>query len=514
MTAEVGLAGLMLPRVLRLAIAGALVATFALAALLVVFAHPSGDDFCNVANAERWGVLGTAWHQYFHWAGRWGSDLVVVAFPAMLDITRWYPLGPALVAVVAVLSLHTLLVAVLDFRGDRRRSWSFALVLFALYLTGMPHPGQTVYWFEGAVVYSLDVSMCLFVLAGLLRLPVESGSRQRLVVAGLAVLAFWTAAFNELVTLAFLGVVGTGMLLAGLTRDPRWRAWLAIALAAGVGFASVVLAPGNQEREAVVLSGERSLAGAAALTVQMWLSVFDVPVIRGAAMGRLSPLGWVLDARLLAATVLFVGSDVPVRATAWFRRHGRVLGVVAPALVVVILTGGFVAGAWAASRPLPMRALNALYLVFLLGWFVTILALSGQLRWGGLPSPALRTLHATSALLLVLGLVLSTPFKHGIHDLVTGRIAALDREMTRRYEIARRSHALGGSREMLLHPVEPWPSSYFRNDVDRLKPNGLRCAERFLGADSLRFVTDRERPRGAPRPSGAALPREERGAGS
>lgn len=486
---------------LRLLLAGTVGLVLAVAVGLLLFTHPMSDDLCNVVSARERGLLGALRHEYLHWGGRWASLLPVVGFPALIAVRPLYPAVLLALLVLHVLSLRQLVGSALLRPGQGRLGWVLTLALVAIWWAGLPHPGQSLYWLEGAMVYSLNVSLLLLVLAGLARLSEAPGRRRGVATLLLALLAFVAAAFHELIALLFGAAFLTGAAVARLGRDPRWTAWAAASAATALGLATVVLAPGNEVRQELALANGRSLLRSAEVTLLMWLRVLDVPVIRGDPPALLSPLGWILDPRLLGASVLFVTSE-PLASLrpGWVERHGWVLRWAAPAVGALALTGSFTAVSWMTSRTLPLRAFNALYLVFLLTWFLTLFlhTRSGALDLG---EPAVRVLQGLGALVLALGLLFSTNLKLAARDLATGRLAAFDREMSRRSTAARELAAQGGG-ELVAKRIDPWPSIFFENDLEEVRINvaALReCALRFYGVDRLRFVDDPDRPAHPPR---------------
>lgn len=467
-------------------VAAASALTVAVAIALTFFAHPMGDDFCNGADARDMGLLAAVWDEYTGWGGRWSAHTVVVGFPTLVDYTRFYAVGLLAVMAVSVLAAR-FLVGSLPPLGERPRlAWTLALGLVVLHWSGMPHPGQSVYWFEGAATYSLNVWGALVVVGGLLRLPPESSARRHAATAALALLSVLVGAAHELFALVLLGALCAGFGVCWLWRDPRRTAWGLCIAACAAGLASVMLAPGNAVRTETFPQGQ-SVPRALVATVAMWWRVVDTPVLHGAYAGPYSPFGWILDVKLLAATVLFATSSrIHALRPAWLARDPRLWRVALPLLTLAILTGAFLAGGWALGRTLPLRAFNGLYVIFLLGWFLTVFV---HTRWDASAErhPGTPLLRAASAVLLALGLLLSTNLKHGVRDLATGRLVALDREMQSRYAEARQLREAGGTL-LEVSPVAPWPSSYFEHDVDALQPPIRACMERFLGVEEVRMV--------------------------
>jgi hypothetical protein len=480
-------AGLPWPAAAALALAVG--ATLAVAAALLLFAHPMGDDFCNAVSVRELGLLGAVRHEYLEWGGRWAGHVVVVGFPALLDPTRSYALGLSAVVAAAVVAFRFLIGSLLPLAtpADRRLGWALALALYALHFAGMPHPGQTVYWFEGAAVYSLNVSLALLLLGCLLRLSRQPGRGRAAAEVGLALGALTVAAFQELVGMILLGVLVLGAGACRLLRDGRGRAWALAALGALLGLLSVALAPGNAVRSPTLNPDGGSLPAALAASAAMWLRVLDAPGRE--AVGELSPLGWPTDPKLLAASVLVALLPRLRRLRpAWLDRAPRAWRWSFPAVLALSLTGSFLAGGWALGRTLPLRAFNALHVVFLLGWFLTLVAWT----WDGeeeaaTGSRARRALCTGSALALALALLVSPHVKLGLRDLLGGHARAFDRVMERRYAEARRARA-EGARELRLAPIVEWPSTYFQHDVGQIAPALEACVADYFGVDAVRLA--------------------------
>ncbi len=465
-------------------VALAVAATLGVAVALLPFAHPTGDDFCSAASARQYGLLEAVRHEYLHWGGRWAAQALVVGFWDVFDVTHAYAVGLIATMAASLLALRGLVGAVPPWRDQPRQAWAAALALYALHWSGMPAPGQSVYWFEGASIYSLNLSLGLLVVAGLLRLPEQPSGRRRLASAGWTLLAFVTAAFHELFALVLGGVLALGSAVTFATRDSRRLAWTSATVAVALGLASVVLAPGTEVRQPTINPEGPDPLRALLAALAMWARVLDAPGI-GDPVGSHAPLGWVVDARLIAASVLVATGALP--APGWLRRRPTLWKALAPAGTLALLSGAFLVGGLALGRTLPLRAFNGLYLLFLLGWFLTLFVHASDGAPARPGAPAIRFLRVVSAVVLALGLLVSGNVKHGLRDLGRGRAIAFDRAMEARYAEARRARE-AGARELVIAPIEPWPSSYFRNDVGDLTPPLRECVARYFELESVRVA--------------------------
>ncbi len=464
-------------------------ATLLLAAALAFFAHPNGDDFCIGVETREFGVWGCTERAYQLQGGRWAGYVVGCGLKAIAELTQEYPLGPLLMLACSVLAVWFLVTSVLPLGEHRRLGWTLTLTLMALLWAGTPHPGQTFYWLDGSVAYSLNLSLSLVLIGGLLRLPARPSRARSVAVAALALLALVSAAFHELFALVLGVAVFTGAGVAFLRRDPRRRAWAAAGAGLLIGFATVAVAPGNQHRERGVQPNVQGASGAVREALEMWLRVLDTPVHHGSNTGSYgSPLGWVVDPKLLAATALFSTSRrVRSLRPAWLLEVPRLWKTIVPVAWLAGLSGAFLGGGLVLGTTLPLRVFNGLYLVFLLGWFLTVFV---HTRWeiqSDALHPGERMLRLASAGILALGLLVSTNVKQGLRDLVTGRAAAFDRAMTDRYEAARKLRQ-GGGGHLVVPAVDPWPSSYYQNDIlEDPEASQNECMAGYFELESIRL---------------------------
>ncbi|MEN8184787.1 MAG: DUF6056 family protein [Myxococcota bacterium] len=474
--------------ILRTILGFSVVATLAMAGALLLFANPLADDFCHASNVRELGLFRCVSVDYAQWGGRWASTLLACTFPWLFNVTQWYSLPLLGILIAMLLGTRLLLAEVLELRDRPRQAWGLSLVVLSLYWAGMPHPGQSIYWLEGAWVYSLNLSLGMMLFVGLLRLPAPGSPGWSLRVAGLALLAFFLAAFHELFTFVQIGLLVVGAALAFRWGDGRRYAWAIVGIATLLGFATVLVAPGNEARQDFATG---NVAGGSPLralqaSVAMAVRILDAPSLRD-RLGSNSPLGWVLDPKLLAATVLLV--VVPSMRSlrpSWLERDAALWRLLIPGTCIAFLGGSFVAGGWALGRTMPLRAFNGLYLVFLLGWLLTALVYTRDRGEVGTPRAETAFLRTVSVLILALGLMGSTNLKLGLRDLATGRASAFDREMERRYAAA--PAAREGGRPLVAERVNPWPSSYFQFDVDRTPENLQQCVARFLDVSSIQIT--------------------------
>lgn len=432
--------------------ASAILITLVIAGTMMIFAHPLADDFCRAGVVREVGLLKGVGSEFLGWTGRWTATGLSGAVSVVVGLTSWYGLCLLIITVACSVAIHFFLITVFGLEARSPVGWFLTLGLVALYWTGMSHPGETVYWLTGAYENYLSVALSLVLVACLLRLPEQPTMWYRLGVIGLALLAVLIEGLHELFGIMLCVVLLAGTSVAFWVGDPRRYAWLTTTVAALVGFLIVYMAPGNDIRQAADGPGGQNLTLAVDLTIRQGVSAFEA---------------WVMDAKLLTATVLFVTlAPVRVLKPGWLPVAPVLWKRILPIVWLIVLVGGFFGPSWALGDRMPPRTQNGLYMVFLLGWFLTVFVYT---RWevneAAQDNPPVRLLTMTSAVVFAVGLLISTNLRDAASDLARGTAPAFDRHMQHRYRQARRAGAKGQT-ELVVAPVESWPRSYFKAELE------------------------------------------------
>src|SRR5208337_2417167 len=331
-----------------------------------------------------------------------GLELLILT---RIDIVRWYPLLLAPLVFFQALGLRVFWRMLLGETVTRRQVLALTAATMAVLWAGLPSPGEFFFWFTGAVEYYLSISLALLLIGGLVQTRWEemTARRARLWTAGLSLLAFGVTGMHELLALMLCVVLMTGMAITLKTRrsSSQGWAWLAVSLSALIGLAVVAYAPGNFLRAAYE-SGRNPLHGRSIL-------MNALEVAWSQAWQQLP--SWVLDVRLLAATLVLVLNPSLSRA----RSGGFPWGGISPKLVVTALWLAIVAGmffcpSYLLHAPMPKQTLNAAYTLFVLGWITTVIVWTrSHSQPGGATAIGLDAngpRFARSAALAVLGLSL------------------------------------------------------------------------------------------------------------
>jgi hypothetical protein len=387
-----------------LAGAGVLI-TLATAFVLLYYACPSCDDYyrAGIVRDRPWYV--EIARNYFFWTGRWsGVGLALVIHPRV-DLVRWYPILLMALVVFQALGLRAFWRMLLGGTATRRQVLGLIAATMAVLWAGLPSPGETWYWMSGGLENHLNIFLSLLLIGGLVQSRWEEMShrRARARTAALAMLALFVTGIHETIAGMLLLILVPGTVIARTSGQstPRRRAWEAVCLSAVVGFAIVAFAPGNVVRSAVDLDkglseSQRGLIRTLELTRdQAW---HEVP-------------SWVLDVRLLAATLVLVLSPFFARARAGELRWGGI----SPRLVVTTIwllgiTAMFLGPISVIHRWMPPRTVSSAYTLFVLGWITAVFVWTrSRAESGDSAATALEAVgprFARTAALAVLGLSL------------------------------------------------------------------------------------------------------------
>ena len=292
------------------------------------YIHPFGDDYIfgvpayaalQSGDSLLAALLNTVRVYWFGWQGTFTG---VLAMELMPDAFLWrgYAATPFVMAGLLILSAGKLLhTGVCRWLGGSRWYW---LPLWAglsfLMVQCMPDPAQSLYWWNGAALYTLFFALMLLLMDRLANLSLAGGRprRRRTLLAECAVLAVLVSGGNFVTGLLTGLLLGLYWLAVLIWDRPRWRgAALLLALYAA-GFAVCLAAPGNRVRQgtgtglspadAILRSLEQGwddLTGLATPVVWAVLLLL-VPVLWKLSERAPIPFSWPLAAPVLAFLLL------------------------------------------------------------------------------------------------------------------------------------------------------------------------------------------------------------------
>lgn len=461
----------------RILVASMAVSTLAMTAL-ALFAEANGDDFCRgkllplISSVASWhrapdvpSYVADSWRL---WTGRWAATAVETQTLATTSFTQHYW---ALVIPVWITLLGSLLVGVqyvLTPHRVGRIALGSTAILWALFWAGMPGPGDGLFWFTGAVENVLPIGL---VLATLVAISRGSGAR------GARRLGYFTAAgvgcvvvpgmheLHGLSLLSVLLVVG----LVSLHSDRRQRTpWLLAAALTFLSMLVVIAAPGNRIRAGYFPTPDVLKA----ILIAGWQAFHYLP-------------DWIVSVPLLSASIIFVTHpEIAQLRPVWIDRSlaGRRRWL-APAVTLLLVGFNFAGPAYAMSHGAPTRTLTGAYLIFLIGWFLTLLIFFRRPVHQPDEGSHSNVLLTGAILALAASLTLQGNTRTALVDLAT-RASPWQESRRDRYRVLRAASRTGGT--VVLPSGPPTPELFFALDIVESSAGWRNeCVAGYFGVPSV-----------------------------
>jgi hypothetical protein len=354
------------PPALRLVAGASVLAALVVAGALLRYPHAMADDYSRAGRVKQFGPVGATVYEYRCWSGRWCGIGISCLLWSAADLSNPWNYRAALVALAAMsaMAMHFFLCAILELKFLAPRAIAWTLSLLAVYWAGMLAPGEGLCWLPAALEYQFGGAIVLFVMAGLIRAG-RAGRKAKIAwMPAMIVSAALAPGMHELLGVVLCMVLGLGTLIALVKKVPSRWAWLAVAASACAGMAFVAAAPGNALRQASSPNA-MDIAWALQWTGGRLLSFFS---------------SWLGDSRLWAATFLFwFGADSAGLRPRWLELREIDWPFWIPLASLGIISTMFFVPAYATGAWAPYRAYNGTSLAFLIGWFLTVLAVRERL---------------------------------------------------------------------------------------------------------------------------------------
>ncbi len=406
---------------------------------LATYMHPYADDLTYAIAAYQQPLAERLVNEYHHWNGRLASNILVLRGPlawGQAQALALYRCVPVLWIIGMVgawlVLLRTAKLTVLP----RELTFTAALVLTTLWLHALPDLTEGLYWYTGAVTYTLPHLLLILLVAAALRLRAAISPLARMGwQVCIALFSIWIIWSNE-VHLTILVLASPLLLMVSSRMSDRWAhgAWLVLTVILGAAVCSVV-APGNAVRASLFEGGGQVVHTAG------WTVLQTVRFV----------VTWSLSPGLVLATMLGLiwlrGQDpehIPLVPFRWYFVAAAMLGVV---VVCVALPY------WATGLLGQHRTVNVAWSLYLPLWCILIVALDQQLlQPKGIVVPCSGPVRRWLTVAMVLALLAGGNDGRAAHDLLTGAAAQNDRAWNERYTTIRVA-AKAGLQELHLPPL-------------------------------------------------------------
>lgn len=431
----------------QLAAAGALALLVIVSWLCLAYARPQADDYAVAVHGRELGPAGYANEIYLTKSGRWTGHALLALVLSRIDLTRSYSLALFALALLNLGASYAFARALLAESVPARKLFFWALAFEALLWAGRPVPGQTLYWFSGAVPYQLSLTCSVYLVAGLIGCA-RRGRAGAFWKAAAVLLPVFVAGLQELVAMMLVAVLVAGAWFARRLRLSTRKLWWWSIAAALVGLAASLAAPGNAARSQDFPQGG---------DVWLTLRTFSWDCLRAWR-------DWILEPPLLLASLfLWLSPTFRGLSPRWLQHR-------LPWTPVVALAGaagvsmGLAGPRWATGTWQPPRMLASDYVLFFHAWFVLLFLVTRHGRF--LPrSELVSRLGRVAALLgLCVALVLSGNGRRALGDLAHGRIQGWSAALGERYELLRAAERKG-TLDLTLPSAPAPPRIYASMDV-------------------------------------------------
>ena len=425
------------------------------------------------------GLVNYLWQHYLEWSGRYTGNALYAIYPVIFGLFDGYKFIPAVVLLVFFLATAYFLSTLFRVSIYARPVLLFSLCFVSVYLLGMTSPASSLYWMAGVLTYQ-SANILFFVVLGLM---IQLADRQNdlkhffiLFVVLLLVLVFAIGA-NETSMLALTSLALLGFVAHLRSGWAKLKPWFVILVVILVCFSVVYFSPGNVIRAAdfpLRHDLSRSINGSLSVGLQiLWL--------------------WVSNPVLIVSSFL-----VPFAISRLYLLSARSFAV-SKTMVVVLVSATFLMPVllqfpawWSMGGWPPARTVDAIYFLFLVGWYLSIGAYTVRyLRKGKWQSTIQQYKPATVIVLLLLtGLFTAAVLKSRTYQLARSDLYHLAQPyhdyLNARYKQI--EHAKAKGRRYLVVPdyQQEYPRTIFFNDIMQ-NPNHWRnvCYADYFGLEKI-----------------------------
>lgn len=478
--------------------------------VLAFFSHPVGDDFGESSKALELGYWNAQIYWYNNFSGRYFSLALRSLYPYIADFIGGYFKGYKFVSLfiftTLFLAIFSLLKAIVKVSipsttlvYNKLVFWG-ALTLYTIYLVRVPSPLEGFYWLSGTLVHSFACILTLFLLSLLLQarqiLSYRNPYTKLIYTLLCIILTVGIVGSNEINAVLITLIALTGTLVAVYSKHSSSKIWRIILIVAVIATAISFLAPGNSIRRPVVeLTNVKGEAGFGLFALSKSSEVAQYlfySLVKSIYIFVRSVGSWSVDPALLCASLLAIpivirlanSTDISRRIPA--KRISIILIIVLWLFFVFlpiflpIFAGGYI----------PLRALNSSYLIFLVGWFVSLfvfLVASATKNSSNIIVP--KYILVAAQIVMVLSLIFVGNLKPGLKDLLLSAPIAHS-QLNNRYELIRKKIA-NNERNIVVPALTKIPKFLLNEDplCPDFKPGKAeyynKCQAKFFGIESI-----------------------------
>ncbi|WP_159468249.1 DUF6056 family protein [Dyadobacter sp. 3J3] len=438
---------------------------------LSYFNHPSpADDYCYIDTVFKYSWWEAMNFYYSGWTGRYFGILLNHSNPLLFHSITGFKVIPVVLFMAMLFAFYNL------FRHltptlSRAAHLGFAGVVFFLYILKMASIVEGFYWMAAFVTYTVPNILTLLWVAVVLDWYRQDTRKTLLaILANLMVFAIIGCSETNLVILVMLlGALWFYRLVFHKKVDSLMISMLIIGVLSVYIFLS---APGNSARlDGNPMSrniGFSIISSFKQLAILSFPWIFKTPLL-------IFSLAWVI-----VLSKISVGARNYFSMPVWF----------AILLYIGVLAGQIFPSYYGIGIEPSLRAVNCVYLFFLIGWFYVIGVIFHYFHKRYTPNFPLSFLrYGVLYSLLVISIAFSffrsANVKMIYSDLLRGKAAAFSRETDERYALIQNSK----TRIVYLPPIKTRPMSLYFDDISTNRDHWWnKCMAGYFGKEAIIMI--------------------------
>ncbi|MDB5258749.1 MAG: hypothetical protein JWM14_3444 [Chitinophagaceae bacterium] len=440
-------------------------------AVLVLFNHPSADDYCYVVSAFKQGYWEAQWSTYNNWTGRYTSTFLLDSGPLLYGSFVGYKMQNLILLVLTAVSGLYFVKTLMNKKDIDVSVIAVSVCVLFLYLVKMPTLTEGFYWLSGAITYQLANTATLVVIVIVLNLRKEY-KLWKVITA--FVLCFLICGSNETSMIELIYILCALMAFEYASARSIPKYYYALLVISLIGAAIIIFAPGNAIRSSY-FHGEKNIINALILA-------------GGVGLSRMQE--WLQD--ILILLVLFLPF---LKQTEVFSDNERkitpVILILYPFFIVGILIVGYFPAFWSVGFEPPLRTVNVLYWIFTFSCLhYAILLVTYIKQKGGVFVVVPQFVLWILVFIAFRDLAPQNNLRTASMDVVSGRAITYDREMEERYQAMERSKG----NDVVFKPLTAMPKSIFCTDIESEHPEDWKnvCMADYFHLKSLNLTKSTE----------------------
>ncbi|HNW96930.1 MAG TPA: DUF6056 family protein [Bacteroidales bacterium] len=432
--------------------------------ILCFYALPHSDDFWFKIYYEEYGFFGSFKAWYLNWFGRYTFILIMNIYNILGFEPIIYKLFCIIFQVLFYISLFNFIKILLS-EKDKITLHIFSLSVYIIFLYQMPRISEGLYWLAGSVIYFLPISFTLIFYTILINYTenkwVKSKNKKLYYFIVLCVLAFIIIGLSE-VAMLFLTFSFFVIMVFKTIKNKKVN-FKFLLLFAIIVFSCIIvfMSPGNTIRSASETMLFHKKAHDLLYSLKESVLITSSYLI----------FEWLRDSIILLFTILYIPYGISqYNKNTVFNKISGIHPLIMIGISIFSISFLFFLGYWNLGGPLPERAVNFIYFIFIILWFINLqfvinFILKKKLcnkNYNEGFSLNLKFIYGIIILIIVLNFSQENNIKYAFSDLFSGNAKKYEIEMNQRKRYILKSKA----DTCILAPLKNKPHSLFVTDLN------------------------------------------------